>query len=152
MTEIQHLIEDLKSMHDGAPWHGPSLRPLLEGVTPAQAAAKPMPGAHSIWEIVLHLRGWQQVCLARLDGKERKEPEAGDFPAVAAASDPEWQRTLATLSDAQQQLIDKITSLTTQDLDRGIPGRNYDARHMLRGVIHHHIYHSGQIAMLRKFV
>jgi hypothetical protein len=33
-------------------WHGPSLRKLLRGVGVDQATRKPIPDAHSIWEVV----------------------------------------------------------------------------------------------------
>src|SRR2546428_4142197 len=55
MSEIQTIIDELKSIHDGDPWHGPSLKEILSGVTAEQAAPKPLTNAHSIWELTLHI-------------------------------------------------------------------------------------------------
>ena len=61
---IQTIIDELKEIHDGEPWHGPSLKEILSGVTAEQAAAKPLANAHSIWEITLHVAAWEGVSYA----------------------------------------------------------------------------------------
>ena len=88
MSELAAIIEELKSIHAGDAWHGPSLREALSGLTAAQAAAKPLAGAHSIWEIASHIAGWENVFRRRLTGdRTAKEPEAGDFPAIDTPSE-----------------------------------------------------------------
>jgi hypothetical protein len=57
MSEIHRIADQLKRSLEGEAWHGPALRELLSGVTAKQAAARPLAGAHSIWEIVLHIIG-----------------------------------------------------------------------------------------------
>src|SRR5262245_20431118 len=54
---------------EGDAWHGPSVLETLEGVTVEQAAAHPTAGAHSIWELVLHLCGTYDLVLRRLGGE-----------------------------------------------------------------------------------
>ena len=53
--ELKRLEEQLRRAHEGEAWHGPSLLEALAGVSAEQAAARPIAGAHSIWELVLHL-------------------------------------------------------------------------------------------------
>ena len=53
----------------GPMWHGPALAEVLEGVTAERAAARPIPGAHTIWEIVLHIIAWAEIARARLKGR-----------------------------------------------------------------------------------
>jgi hypothetical protein len=55
MTETHRINSQLKRAQEGQAWHGPSLRELLDGVTAEQAAARPIPNAHSIWELVNHI-------------------------------------------------------------------------------------------------
>ena len=40
----------------------------------AEAASRPIPGAHSIWELVLHVAGWADVARARLTSGEPVVP------------------------------------------------------------------------------
>ncbi len=46
----------------------PSLKEALEGLTAAQAAWKPTPERHSIWQIVRHLILWKRGVLDAWNG------------------------------------------------------------------------------------
>jgi len=80
MDEAGNLVRQLKEIHDGEPWHGPSLHNILAGIDAEAAYAMPLNGAHSIWELILHITGWTTVCRLRLEGREAKQPDEGDFP------------------------------------------------------------------------
>ncbi|HEY7818948.1 MAG TPA: DinB family protein, partial [Vicinamibacteria bacterium] len=58
MDELKRMEHLFRQAMDGQPWHGPSLAIVLQGVDARTAAARPIDGAHSIWEITLHLTGW----------------------------------------------------------------------------------------------
>jgi hypothetical protein len=75
---IRTLSECLARSVSGDPWHGPSLDALLGDVTPEQAAAHPVPGAHSIVEIVRHVTAWTEEVELRLRGEAPGQPAAGD--------------------------------------------------------------------------
>src|SRR5262245_45252049 len=150
MTEIATIIDGLQRIHDGDAWHGASLSDSLAGVTAQQAAAKPFAAAHSIWELTLHIGAWEGVLLNRLNGKPTAEPEEGDFPAIIAASESAWQETQARLNDRHQQLIDRLSRVTAEQLDQPVVGMDHSLRFVLHGYIRHHVYHAGQIALLQK--
>ena len=61
MTELERIAHELARAHQGDPWHGSNAHAILAGLTAPQAAARPIPGAHSIWELLLHLTGWRRV-------------------------------------------------------------------------------------------
>jgi uncharacterized damage-inducible protein DinB len=150
MSEIQTIIDDLKNIHDGEAWHGPSLKEILSGVTADQAAAKPLQNAHSIWELILHIAAWEGVFMRRLAGLQMGEPEEGDFPVVTDTSEDEWRRTLARFDDRHRRLIEAISALTDERLRETVAGKDYTVEYMLRGLTRHHVYHAGQIALLKK--
>ena len=87
-------------------WHGPSLRKLLRGVGVDQATRKPIPAAHSIWEVVLHVTAWDEICTRRLRGEvilaTTGSPE--DWPPVGETSEARWQEDVARLLRAQSEL------------------------------------------------
>jgi uncharacterized damage-inducible protein DinB len=148
--EAVAIGQELRLVVDGGAWHGPALFELLADVSPTTAAARPAPGAHSIWELVLHIAGWTEVVLRRLDGVAAEEPPAGDFPKSPAPSEGEWDAARKGLRAALEQLTARLAALREEDLEATAPGRDYDARFMLRGLVNHVVYHSGQIGLLKK--
>jgi uncharacterized damage-inducible protein DinB len=150
MSEIQAIIDDLKNIHEGDAWHGPALKEILTGVTATQAASRPLPNAHSIWELVLHIAAWENVFLNRLSGRPMNEPDVGDFPPVTETNDAAWQKTLTKLDESHRELIDKISAV--MDEQAIVPGKDYSVAYMLRGIVRHHVYHAGQIMLLKKAI
>lgn len=144
------LAGELEKLAHGDAWHGPSLQELLEDVSAGLAAARPIVGAHTIWEVVLHLLAWTDVFRRRLEGEAVEEPEAGDFPNSPAATPAAWAEAGKALFEAHDALAARVARLSDGDLAARIPGRDFDAHFQVRAAIRHTVYHSGQIGLLRK--
>ena len=50
--EITRLLDQFEPAYAGDAWHGTPVRALLDDVDAGLAAAHPVPGAHSNWELV----------------------------------------------------------------------------------------------------
>lgn len=151
MTETHRINSQLKRAYQGEAWHGPSLRELLDGVTAEQAAAKPIPNAHSIWELVNHIIAWEQIVKARLEGKALAEiADEVNFPPVTDTSEAVWQATLQSLDASNQSLRDSIRQIDDARLEEMVEGASYPVYALLHGAIQHDLYHAGQIALLKK--
>lgn len=151
MSEVERISDQLRRAHQGDSWHGPSLRELLAGIPPRQAASRPLASAHSIWEIVLHIGVWESVVRRRLSGEFILElPPDEDWPAVGDASDAAWNKALEELERGHEHLQQAMARLTDRQLAEPVPGKNYSVYIMLHGVVQHTLYHAGQIAILKK--
>jgi uncharacterized damage-inducible protein DinB len=157
MIDPATLSELLRKAHADDPWHGPSTSDTLKGVTAEQAAAHPIPNAHSIWELVLHMASWNGEVTRRLQGNPPGMPEEGDFPEIGEVSESAWQQARERLDSSLSKLRETLAALSDQDLDRtggSISDRELGTgvtlRAMVIGVLQHAAYHSGQIALLRK--
>ncbi len=151
MTEPHRINGQLKRAYEGEAWHGPSLRELLDGMTAEQAAAKPIPNAHSIWELVNHIIAWEQIVRRRLEGEALAEvPDEMNFPPVNDASEAAWQATLQSLEASNRALRESIKRIDAAKLEETVPGTSYSNYFMLHGAIQHDLYHAGQIALLKK--
>jgi uncharacterized damage-inducible protein DinB len=151
MTETHRINSQLKRAQEGEAWHGPSLRELLDGVTAEQAAAKPIPNAHSIWELVNHIIAWEQIVRRRLEGEALVEiPDEMNFPPVNDANESAWQATLQSLEASNRSLRESVKRIDDAKLEETVPGEKYDNYFMLHGAIQHDLYHAGQIALLKK--
>ena len=144
------LADELRRLWRGDAWHGPSLSELLADVPTGRAAARVVPEAHTMWELVLHIAGWTEVFLRRIDGEPLDEPTDGDFPRMPEPSAPAWSEARSRLESVHERLSARVARLTSAELDATTPGRDYSVRFMVRGAIRHTVYHSGQIGLLKR--
>ena len=151
------LSEQVCLAHDGPAWHGASLAQNLDGINADQAASRPLPDAHSVWEIVLHMTGWTREVARRLEGGEPGPPAEGDWPAIGRVSEQAWASARAALGEAHAALavaVDRFPEARWRDRvggERDAPlgtGVSYAA--MVTGLLQHDAYHGGQVGLLRK--
>ncbi|PYS83670.1 MAG: hypothetical protein DMF67_08355 [Acidobacteria bacterium] len=150
MSEVANVLDELRWIHEGDAWHGAALKESLSGVTAEQAAARPVAGAHSIWELIRHITAWENVFRLRLEGQPATEPEEGDFPPVEDISEEAWAEALRRLDGGHERLLQTVARLEDSVLPEKVPGKDYSTRFLLHGVVRHHVYHAGQIALLKK--
>jgi uncharacterized damage-inducible protein DinB len=123
---------------------------LLEEVPWDKAAAKPLPNAHSIWELVLHITAWADICTRRINGEAVAPTNAEDWPNPGIPSEQAWRAALETLAGTQLTLADLIETLSDKELEATTPGKEYNNYFLLHGLVQHNLYHAGQIALLKK--
>jgi uncharacterized damage-inducible protein DinB len=150
MNCASQLASAIERTVSGPMWHGPALSDVLDGVPHARAAARPVGGAHSIWEIVRHLTAWADIARRRLGGEKVDPAPDEDWPPVQDEGDDAWARALERLGASHRALAAATRSLQDADLEATVAGQEYSAAVMLRGVVEHGTYHGGQIALLKK--
>ena len=132
-------------------WHGPALADLVGDVTAQQAADRPIPGAHTIWELVLHVTAWNEIARERLVGSAKGDPTPEeDWPPVLDTSPEAWRSALERLKEAHRELAADVVKLGDSDLVGRVPGKDHSVLAMLHGIVEHDAYHGGQIAILKK--
>ena len=132
-------------------WHGPALADLLEDVKPEDAAAYPIRGAHSIWELVLHITAWSEIARERLAGSAKADPTPEeDWPPVPDKSAEAWRAARERLKDAHRELAEEVAGLDDSTLIGRVPGKDHTVLVMYHGIIEHDAYHGGQIALIKK--
>lgn len=149
MSKKEEIVAELKAVYDGVPWHADNLKEILEGISASAAQTRPIAGAHTVWEIVLHITGWNDVWAERLDGRNVLEPPAGDFPA-SGVDDAAWTETLKELERSHTNLIGKISQVRDEDVQQEFMNKGYPLSFFLEGIVRHLVYHSGQIGLLKK--
>ena len=157
--EVARIIDQLDREHGGDAWHGTPLRQLLAGVDYSQASVRAFEGVHTIWEIVLHMTAWKNEVRRRLGGAPAGEPTEGDWPTPAAAGPQTWCEAVDALEDAHRALVAVIARIPdsqlvapTNDSRERETGKGVSHYVLLHGIVQHDVYHSGQIALLKKAV
>jgi hypothetical protein len=129
-------------------WHGPNLRQAIKGVTAKQAAWRPAPGRHNIWEEILHAAYWKYMVRRRLVGGKRASfvLRGSNFfprPEKGKAGEAAWRADQSILETEHRRLLQTVGQiLKSSGAGKHLP--------MLYGVAFHDVYHAGQIRLLRR--
>lgn len=151
MTHSARIADQFRRAYEGDAWHGPALLELLKDVDLKTAVAKPIAGAHSIWEIVLHIAAWDEATLRRLEGHVSQPDGDENFPPVPKnPTERDWKDAVAAVKATHDRLVREVAALPDSRLSDMTPGKNYDFYHQLHGVVQHELYHAGQVALLKK--
>ncbi len=122
----------------------------MADVDAALAGRRPLPLAHNIWELVLHITAWQTATLSAVKGQKMPELAAAQDWPLAGRTEQDWHNTVQQLERANQELVAAITQLPDDRLTDQVPGRDYSFYDLLHGVVQHNLYHAGQVALLKK--
>jgi uncharacterized damage-inducible protein DinB len=153
-SEMERIRDQFRRAFEGEAWHGPSVLALLDGITAQQAAAHPIPGAHSIWELTQHIAAWERACKRRLEGDPARLTDEEDWEPLNDTSDAAWEKTKQQLVDNHRELMEAIARVDESRLNEPIikdPNAPFSSVYVtLHGGVQHDLYHAGQIAMLKK--
>ena len=140
---LLHLVDE---GYRASAWHGTTLRGSLRGVTAKEAAKRPAPGRHSIWELAVHAAYWKYTVWRKLTGAKR-----GSFPRKGSnwlsvpspPTDAAWKRDIELLASCHRDLRDAV-----EHLDDLTPRR----RRLIAGIALHDVYHTGQIQFVKRMI
>jgi uncharacterized damage-inducible protein DinB len=147
--DMESLADQIGRAFRGESWHGPSVLEVLAGVSAEDAAAHPVAGAHSIWEIVHHLIAGYRLVLGRVRGERAQLSPEEEWPPVAESSAEAWRERQQTLEQLNQQLQNAVRAFPAERVSQEL-GSEYSAYVQFCGTPQHDLYHAGQIVILKK--
>ncbi len=150
MSEIECILKHYDDVLSGDPWHGEPVWTVLENVSLPTATAHPVAGAHSIWEIVAHMIFWESVVIKRLAGERAGLVEDLNFAVPANLTEESWQETLRQFRASNQLFREALKRLAPGQLDQLTAAGKRTFGEEAHGVIEHHVYHLGQISLLKR--
>ena len=153
--ETQYIIKSFEATLSGQPWFGRAVYEILQEADESKANTKPNDTEHSMIELLWHMNTWAEFTFGSLENRtveQMKTIEANDWRNI----DPKihtWKKGIEQL----KAIHNKIIELIKQKEDDGflsdiVPLRKYNFRFLLNGLIHHNIYHLGQVAYLKKML
>jgi len=151
MREIDRLVDQMEQAHVGDPWTSAPLVPLLDGLTAEQASAKPIPDAHSIWEIVLHLIVTQEYIVELVRDISRPFEPGDEWPSVEERTEDAWRFTVERFRAGEAETREVVAAeVSDERLDAPFREGGTAAYNNLHGYIQHAFYHGGQISVLKR--
>jgi DinB family protein len=151
---VSVLLRDLDQGYDHKSWHGTVLRGSLRSLSAEQAAWRPAPGRHNIWELAVHAAYWKYSVLRRLpQGEGVRFPLKGSnwFERPQGdGSERAWKADLQLLGKMHRELRQAVAALRDVDLEMIPEGSKTSILDLVLGVARHDIYHAGQIQLLKR--
>ena len=151
--QVQLLLSIIDQAYDRRSWHGTNLRGSIRGLSAKQAARRPRPERHNIWEVVVHAAYWKYAVTRRLTGQAR-----GSFPLKGSnwfvrgrpADEAQWRADVKLLERMHRELRAAVEELSDADLPRKPNGSKITNAFIITGIAAHDLYHAGQIQLLKK--
>ncbi len=159
MTTSEKLSLELQKILSGDPWYGSPVYQVIEAVSFEAAFEKVAGASHTIAEIVLHMLAWTEEVLDRMNGKEASLPLSGDWPPTGTPDEQKWQNYVNDLKLVNVNLLGLIQNFPEEQWSEPMNdernrelGNGVTYEELVNGLIQHHIYHSGQIAILNRII
>jgi DinB superfamily len=148
VNSAQLVLALLDEAYEKKTWHGPNLKQSIKGVTAKQAAWRPGPGRHNIWEVALHAAYWKYAVRRRIEGGKRgsfvlKGHNFFPRPEKGKVTEAAWSADKKLLEREHRAMCAAIAKALRKPRDAKFLRQLY-------GVAFHDVYHAGQIRLLRR--
>lgn len=152
---VDNYIRQFEEIYDGPTWLGESFIDKLGPLSEAQAFEKPLPYIHSVAEVVSHVLEWRKEVLYRLQTHTRslEMHDPLDWRDPDELKQLGWPQLKEELDEIQQSLLAFLRQKNEDWLNVGFPNEApLTNGTLIEGLIHHDIYHLGQIGLIIRMV
>ena len=155
---ITHIIKQLIDIQNGKIWIGSSYESKLNTIDESKVFERPMVDMHSIAEIISHLTLWRQEAILKIQtgkGSKTDDCEENWLPNEKLKTIG-WSFIKSAYENSLTQLIELLKHknddfLEQEYYDTDFKG-NYKYSFLLNGMLHHDIYHLGQLGIIIKYL
>lgn len=155
---INHLLQQLQDIQKGKLWMGASYERKLNSIDESLVFVRPLPDLHSIAEILSHITFWREEALIKIKtGKGTKTDDceenwlsleklkAKGWSAIKDEYDKSLVALIALLKEKDDSFLDELY------YDTDFKGE-YAYSFLINGMLHHDIYHLGQLGIIIKYL
>ncbi len=148
---INELIDQYQKVYQGKAWYGKNIVDSIS-VIPNALLCNRLNGSYNIVELVHHMLVWRRYTTHVLKHNEDyRVKDEENFPVIDQCDETRWQNLLEELGRSQEEMVRTMTNFN-RSLDDPIPQKNFSNRDLLHAIIHHDIYHIGQINFMTKYL
>jgi hypothetical protein len=154
-SQLSLLLQLIDEAYERKTWHGPNLRGSLRGVTAEEAAWRPAPKRHNIWEIAVHAAYWKYTVRRRLLSEKRGSfPLKGSnwFTRPLVVSEQAWKEDVTLLEECHRSMRKAIADFPESKLHATAPNSKNTNIAVVYGIAFHDVYHAGQIQLLKRLM
>jgi uncharacterized damage-inducible protein DinB len=150
---IKNIIRQLNEIHDGALWFDECFRNKIDKLTDDEALTRPIPQIHSVAELVSHCLAWRKECMLRFkDLRTELMNSPDDWKNNIELSKAGWTELKNSFYESRTELIHLIENQDDTFLEKINPVSDCTYHYLIEGIIHHDLYHLGQIGITIKLL
>lgn len=150
---IKNIIQQLQDVQDQEIWIDENFKKKIDKIPESQAFKRPMPGLHSVAELISHLLEWRKETIRKLKGEDARlkveSPE--NWRTNEELKIPGWEKLKSNFYKSQEEVIQLIEKRSDEFLEKEYRNK-YKFKYLIEGLIHHDLYHLGQIGITVKFL
>ncbi len=157
-TLINNFIKQLKEIQDGQIWLNVSFKKKLDLLDEKEVFKRPIPKLHSVAELISHLTFWRNEAILKIKTKKGllTDESEENWLTIEQLKKIGWEKIQADYNNSLSEIIllleqkdDSFLYETYYDNDYK---DDYKYLFLIEGMLHHDIYHLGQIGMLTKLL
>ncbi len=150
---IKNITQQLLDVQEQENWLDENFKKKIDKITEEQAFQRPLPELHSVAELISHLLVWRKESIRKLNGQDAKlTMESSDnWRKNEELEKIGWNKLKSDFYESQEELIRLIEHESDEYLEsKYLDG--YKFKYLIEGLIHHDLYHLGQIGITIKFL
>ena len=157
-TLVNNLIEQLFEIQKGKVWIGRSYKNILNEIDEHSAFIRPLEDLHSVAEIISHLTLWRNEAILKI--RTGKGSKTDDCEENWLTNERLKVKGWAKIKAEYDQSLSELTSLLKKKDDSFLNEEYYDTDFkgtytylfLMNGMLHHDIYHLGQLGIINKYL
>lgn len=157
-VQLEYIIKSLRDNQSGKVWVGSNFDRMLSKIDDSNAFIRPAPEMHSVAEIISHLTTWQKETIIKIEtgrGTLTDDCEQNWY-SNDILKDKKWASILEEYKSSLNTLINSLEAkddsfLEEEYYDADFKG-NYPHSFVIDGMLHHNIYHLGQLGIIVKYL
>jgi len=157
-TLIDNIIKQFNEVQEGKIWIGENFKKKLDTINEDQAFTRPIPTLHSVAELISHLTVWRKETILKIKtGEGSLTDDCNENWLNNTELKPMgWKKILTEYQNSLSEIIQLIQNkedefLTEEYYDTDFKGY-YQYSFVIEGMLHHDIYHLGQIGIVIKLL
>jgi len=150
---IKGLINQHEDIFSGTPWYGDGVLEKLDKLDSKVVGITPLGELHSVIQLLQHMTAWKKYLIERMNGNANYEIVAdSEIEWPSQSSTETWEEVVQELKEVHKIMIGDLNQKTDDWLSTINPGTDYTFHALVQGVIHHVVYHIGQIGLIVKLI
>ena len=158
ISQISNYLIQIRDVNESKLWMGPNFKTKIQDVGEDLAFQPPVIGVHCIAEIIAHMTAWQKDASLKIKHGRGKllDSDPENWKTIEELKTNGWKNLLNEYQASLTELLELIKNENDEFLDRAYYDIDFKShfpyRFMVEGILHHSIYHLGQIGLILKII